>query len=220
MGRKQVINEFHKLYYKNKPRSARTRWLGYVVGKNPMDYWTFQEIIYETRPTVIIETGSSLGGSALFFASMLDLIGGEGRVLTVDIKSPEITGSGKVQASHPRITYLVGSSISKSIVKSLQELVSDLDRVMVNLDSRHFKNYVLQEMEIYSKFVSVGCYMIVDDTNLGHPVTEHKIRRYLNNGPWEAVEEFLKTHDNFTPDRSREGQLLTFMPRGYLLRTS
>lgn len=93
---------------------------------------------------------------------------------------------------------------------------------MVSLDSNHFKDHVLKEMEIYSEFVTPSCYLIVDDTNLGHPVVEprREVGRFMGRGPWEAVEKFLKTNENFVPDRkAREKFLLTFNPRGFLLRT-
>jgi cephalosporin hydroxylase len=179
---KDIIDRFHTLYYNSGARTVlNTYWLGIPVAKCPLDLWIFQEIIFEVKPDIIIECGTSYGGSALFLASLCDVIN-NGRIITIDIKSEER------RPEHKRITYLVGSSTSTEIVEKVRSLVKDKDRVMVVLDSDHRKEHVLNELRIYSKLVTRGSYLIVEDTNInGHPVYPG-----FGPGPMEAVEEFLK----------------------------
>lgn len=207
---KSIVDQFHKLYYDfcmfGKTWS-NTFWFGIPTQKCPLDLWIYQEIIYEVKPDVIIECGTANGGSALFLASMCDLVN-DGVIITIDIEDRE----GKPQ--HKKIKYLLGSSTSEEIVKQVEKLISDKDKVMVILDSDHHKEHVLNELRIYSKFVTKGSYIIVEDTNInGHPV-----RPDFGPGPMEAVEEFLKENNNFVIDKSREKFYLTFNPRGYLKR--
>ncbi len=113
---------------------------------------------------------------------------------------------------HTRVTYLLGSSTSKEIVEKVQSFIRSKDEIVVILDSDHHKEHVLRELEIYSKFVTKGSYIIVEDTNInGHPVEPE-----FGPGPMEAVKEFLKDNKDFVIDKSREKFLLTFNPNGYL----
>ena len=200
------VDDFHKLYYGDHKKTwLNTTWLGTTVQKCPLDLWVYQEIIYETRPDIIIEAGTLAGGSALFFASMFDLLG-QGRVATIDVKK-----FGE-RPQHPRITYLRGSSTSNDIVERVKSITNDGDRVMVVLDSDHSRDHVLNELRLYSPMVSEGCYLIVEDTNInGHPVLTS-----FGPGPMEATEAFLAENDDFEIDREREKFLLTFNLRGYL----
>ncbi len=184
------INDFKKLYHLFNPRAY---WCGIPVIKNPLDLWIYQEIINNTRPDFIIETGTHMGGSALFFASICDFVG-RGKVITIDIRK-------KPTPRHPRIIRIIGSSISDSVVKKIEQIV-DKKRVMVSLDSDHDKDYVLKELELYSKFVSVGSYIVVED------VTP------------EVVEEFLHKRKDFVADRTQEKFLLTSFPKSFLKRVS
>ena len=140
----------------------------------------------------------------MFFASICDAIG-KGKVITIDIEERTIL-------SHPRITKIVGNSVSDEVVKKVEKVVGKKN-AMVVLDSAHEKAHVLREMELYSEFVSVGNYLIVEDTNLGHPVCPG-----WRDGPMEAVEEFLRNRKDFKIDRTREKFLLTFNPKGFLRR--
>jgi cephalosporin hydroxylase len=194
---------FHKLYYYS-PRSTwmNTYWLGTPVWKCPMDMWIYQEIIWETKPEVIIETGTARGGSALFFASIFDVIG-KGKVVTIDIVDCEL--------SHPRITKIVGDSVSDIVIKQVKQIVGK-QTAMVSLDSNHRASHVLKEMELYSEFVSSGNYLVVEDTCInGHPVAPG-----WGKGPLEAVKQFLRNRTDFEIDRAKEKFLLTSSPRGFL----
>lgn len=200
-----IVSAFHKLYYYSKHSWRNTFWLGIPVKKCPLDLWIYQEIIFEVKPDIIIETGTNRGGSALFFASVCDIIN-KGKVVSIDIESiPQ-------RPQHKRITYLSGSSISEKTIQKVGRLISNSGKVLVNLDSNHTKGHVLQELNIYSKFVSRESYIIVEDTNIGgHPVKSH---RYP--GPMEAVKEFIASNPNFVIDKTREKFSLTFNPNGYL----
>ena len=207
---RHLVRGFHRLYYDAGPRGgtwANTRWLGVGVSKCPLDLWVYQEIIDETRPDLLVETGTFDGGSALYFASLFDLLG-RGRVVTIDVDPHERL------PEHERITYLTGSSVAPEIGTLIQELASEAERVMVVLDSDHSRDHVLAELRAYGELVTSGCYLVVEDTNVnGHPVWPG-----FGPGPMEAVEEFLAEDSRFVVDRAREKLLLTFNPSGWLLR--
>ena len=204
--RQIITTQFHKCFYYSRPKIwNNTYWLGVAVGKCPFDLWIYQETINDLRPDVIIESGTGLGGSTLFFASCCDLVD-NGKVISIDI------GDQSKKPRHKRITYLHGSSLSEEIISSIQQSLSDKDKVLVVLDSDHSMQHVLKELNIYSRFVTLDSYIIVEDTNIGgHPV---KTGHYP--GPTEAVKKFIKTNPGFTIDKSKEKFLLTFNPNGYL----
>lgn len=205
---RSVVDQFHKLYFDSHRFGktwGNTSWLGIVTKKCPLDLWIYQEIIFEIKPDVIIECGTLKGGSALFLASMCDLIN-HGKVITIDTKD------AKRLPQHKRIKYLVGSSTSKEIVEKVKSLVGKNDKVLVLLDSNHSKQHVLNELRIYKEFVKKGNYLVVEDTQLnGHPVTPN-----YGPGPMEAVKEFLKENKNFVVDKNKEKFYMTFNPNGYL----
>ncbi len=205
---KKIVEGFHKLYYDAHifgKTWETTSWLGIPTAKCPLDLWIYQEIIFELKPDAIVECGTAQGGSALFLASMFDLVN-KGEIITIDI---EHKGS---LPRHKRIKYLLGSSTSKEIAEKVKNLIKNKAKVMVILDSDHHKPHVLNELRIYSKFVTKGNYLIVEDTNInGHPVLPG-----YGDGPMEAVEEFLKENKNFIVDKSKEKFYMTFNPKGYL----
>lgn len=203
-----IIDQFHTLYYNSRRRTwGNTFWLGIRIGKCPLDLWIYQEIIFEIKPDVIIECGTARGGSALFLASICDVVN-NGRVISIDVEPSQ------GRPNHKRINYLLGSSTSEEIVDQVRKLISDNDKIMAILDSDHRKEHVLNELRIYSAFVSKGSYIIVEDTNVnGHPVHPQ-----FGLGPMEAVEEFVREDRDFIMDRSKEKFYLTFNPRGFLRR--
>ena len=203
------IEAFHKRYYDSGVWFERTKWMGVSVQKCPLDLWVYQELIREVKPDLIIETGTAFGGSALFLAHMCELLG-RGHVVTIDI------GSLAERPQHDRIVYLRGSSISSAILNTVSCMVSKAGRAMVILDSDHSMDYVLKEMDAYKRFVDVGSYMIVEDTDVnGHPVcADH------GPGPMEAVQAFLARNPDFVIDGAREKFLMTQNPCGFLKRSS
>ena len=180
----------------------QTTWRGVPVLKPPTDLWAYQEIISETMPDVLVETGTAWGGSALFYADIMEAMG-HGRVISIDI-SP----SG--QPKHPRITYVTGNSLN---VEGLKSLELEGLRCMVSLDSLHEKDHVLQELKLYSPLVALGCFLVCEDTH----ITE--ARPGLASGPGEALDEFMLDGGmiEFARDIKHE-PALTFTPAGWLKR--
>jgi cephalosporin hydroxylase len=205
---RSVIDTFHRLYYDSEVWK-RTAWQGVKVWKCPLDLWVYQEIVHEVRPELVIETGTASGGSALYFAHLLDWQG-SGEIVTIDVREvPE-------RPRHPRIRYLTCSSVDPDTVARMRELARGKQRVMVVLDSDHTRDHVLAELRAYSELVTIGSYLMVEDSNInGHPV-----RPDFGPGPMEAVEEFLAESKNFVRDAEREKFYLTFCPGGYLRRVS
>ena len=208
MGEPGVTEAFHRLYYDTAVWKD-TYWLGVRTQKCPLDLWIYQEILHETRPDLILETGTAHGGSALYLASVCDLLG-RGEVVTVDIYPIE----GRPE--HDRITYITGSSTADEVVAEIERIVTGHERVLVILDSDHSRDHVLDELRIYNRFVTPGNYLIVEDTNVnGHPVMpEH------GPGPMEALDEYLAETDEFEIDAAREKFFMTFNPRGFLRKRS
>jgi cephalosporin hydroxylase len=204
--RSPLAREFNRLWYDEKLWTD-IRWRGVPVLKNPCDLWIYQEIIHEVKPDLIVETGTYDGGSAYFFASLFDLVG-NGRVITIDVEErPD-------RPVHDRVRYVTGSSIASDVAKLLADEVKTSSTVMVVLDSDHAASHVKRELEVLSSFVTVGSYLVVEDTNVnGHPVyPEH------GPGPAEAVRSFLKGSSDFVSDTRLERFLLTFNPGGFLRR--
>jgi cephalosporin hydroxylase len=212
-----VVDKFAQLYVESNVW-GKTLWLGTPAYKCPLDLWMYQEILYRSRPDVIIETGTAAGGSALFLASICDLIG-NGRIVTIDIKDEaevrKHLGSIKVRClpEHPRITYVRGSSVDPEVVARVRGALSADDRAMLILDSDHSKEHVLAELRAYAPAVSEDCYVIVEDT-----IADQAAPGF--GGPGEAVEEFLAENPAFVVDKSCEKFLMTFNPGGYLRRQS
>jgi cephalosporin hydroxylase len=187
----------------------KTDWLGVPALKCPMDLWVYQEILFRSRPEVIVETGVKHGGSALYLASVCDLIG-EGRIVSVDITLTNLAPSVR---KHPRIELLEGSSTATEIYQTIEARCKNR-RTMVILDSDHTAQHVQEELRLYAPLVTPGCYLICEDTNInGHPVFPS-----FGPGPYEAVQEFLSANRNWQVDKECEKLLVTFNPSGYLKR--
>jgi len=212
---KKIIDLFHLLYTKkSKQTMDNTYWMGVRSMKVPLDLWIFQEIIYETKPDIIIETGTNEGGTSLYLANICDILK-NGEIITIDIAST------KNQPSHTRIHYLQGDTTSHDTIQKIKKLMDEINqkqkrKVMVILDDAHDEKHVLKEMESYGKFVTVGQYLVVEDTSMGgHPAFPE-----LGPGPLEAVTKYFNTHNDFEVDLSREKFLFTINPNGYLKKIS
>jgi cephalosporin hydroxylase len=209
---RKVVEEFQKLYHKSVVFDSY--YLGIPSVQFPADNWVMQEIISEIRPDFVIETGTAKGGTALFYATILEQLKG-GQVITVDIDDhdPKVL---QFDTWRKRVQAIKGSSTSSEVFNHIQAQVNGR-KVLVTLDSEHTKEHVLQELHLYSKLVSLNSYLVVQDTHLnGHPVPWPRLEK--TGGPWEAVEEFLKTNKNFEVDRTREKHLATQNPGGFLKR--
>lgn len=207
--RRVIVDQFHRLYYNDTGTWRDTSWLGVTTWKCPLDLWIYQEILQELRPQLIIECGTAHGGSAFFLASVCDLLG-HGQIVTIDV---ELTPGRPV---HPRITYLHGSSVDPQVVEQIRAMIRNGGHVLVILDSDHRESHVSRELDAYSPMVTVGSYLVVEDTN----VNNHPVYPSYGPGPMEAVEQFLRENDQFVVDEGRQKHHLTFNPRGYLRRVN
>jgi cephalosporin hydroxylase len=212
---KQVVDDFHALYLgelaMREAAGGGETWMGVQILKCPLDLWVYQEILFEVRPDLIIETGTYLGGSALYLSHLCELLG-KGRVLSIDLmhRGPLPT--------HPRIEYLQGSSVDPAILASVRQRIRPEEKVLVILDSDHHAPHVLEELKAYAPLVTRGSYLIVEDTNLnGHPIIQPG---FEGEGPTEALERFLPTAPEFERDQAREKLLFTFNPGGFLKKVA
>jgi cephalosporin hydroxylase len=195
-------------------------WLGRPIIQYPQDIVAIQEIIWETRPDLIIETGIARGGSLILSASILELLGGDGLVVGVDIDIR--TPNREAIESHPlarRIRMLEGSSVDPTVAAEVAALAAGRGRIMVMLDSNHTHEHVAQELSLYSPLVTPGCYLVVFDTVIERMPTDAFPDRPWGRGdnPASAVAEFLETTDRFVVDDHIDGRLLiSVAPGGYL----
>ena len=187
---------------------GKLKWLGAPIWQPVLDVWTLQETIFEVKPELIIECGTYKGGSSYFFAQLFDLIG-HGRVITIDIEKLH-------DLSHPRVTYLIGDSVSDEILEQVRaEVKKTRGPVMVILDSDHSKKHVSNELESYHPFVTPGSYLHVQDGVIDVLPTFAQGRP----GPLRAIEEFMGQNDLFEVDLARSDRfLITHHPAGWLRR--
>jgi len=205
---------FTKKYISTDVHFGHTKWLGIHVIQTPCDMWAIQEIITEIKPDFIIETGTLYGGSALFFASVLQDVNKDGKVITVDIEDNTKTqNASNLKLFQDYIEFIHGDSVSQEVIDKIANRIGNSSRVIVTLDSDHSKDHVLKEMELYYKFVSLGSYLIVQDTQLDG----WGFRKNFE-GPMSAIKEFFKTNDDFIVDYNREKFLLTWFSGGFLKR--
>jgi len=206
-----VVRDFTRLYHDLRDQTlGRTRWLGRTVLKSPMDLMVLQEIVAETRPELIIESGVLAGGTTYFLATLMDLLEIDGRVVGIDI---DLSGAGP-HAQHPRIELIEGSSTDPEIVDRLAAMAGSA-RVMVDLDSDHSAAHVASELRALGPLVTPGCYLIVEDTWVGRTVRPEEAP-----GPGEALDAWLAEGQPFDVDRWRERMLLSHNAGGYLRRST
>lgn len=205
----EIVTDFSRMFYEDYENTwETTTYRGVKVLKNPCDLWQYQELIWEVQPRLIIETGTAHGGSALYLADLAQHTSGE--VITIDIHGTELYPS---RPTHTRLSYIQADSADPHTRERINMSIIQGPK-MVILDSDHRKDHVLKELDLWADIVTVGSYLIVEDTNInGHPVVpEH------GPGPWEALEEWLPDHPEFVSDISAEKYKLTFNPGGYLKR--
>ena len=202
--------------------SYHFKWLGRPIIQFPQDIVALQEIIWNIKPDLIIETGIARGGSLIFSASILELLG-KGKVLGIDIEIRK--ENMKKILEHPlskRIKMIEGSSIDENTINQVYKMVKKYKKIMVILDSNHSHNHVLSELKAYSKLVKKGSYLIVFDTVIED--IPKKYSKKLIKGNWSktdnpktAVREFLKENKRFKIDKEIEDKLLiTVGPEGFL----
>ncbi|MDW5315315.1 cephalosporin hydroxylase family protein [Rhizobium sp. PL01] len=202
-------------------------WLGRPIIQYPQDIVAMQQIIWDTQPDLIIETGIAHGGSLIFSAAMLELnaaCGGnpDASVIGIDIDIREHNRTA-IEA-HPmfrRISMIEGSSIDPAVVEQVRAAAKDKKSVLVCLDSNHTHDHVLAELEAYADLVTVSNYCVVFDT-----VIEDLPAGSYPDRPWDkganpktAVHHWLKSHPEFTIDKSIDEKILiSVAPDGYLKR--
>ncbi len=196
-------------------------WMGRPIIQYPQDMLAMQELIWEIQPDLIIETGIAHGGSLIFYASIMELIG-KGKVLGIDIDIRE--HNRKEIEQHPmfkRIEMIQGSSVSEETYAQVKAHAEKAKTIMVCLDSNHTHDHVLKELELYAPFTSVNSYCVVFDT-----VVELLPDDMFPNRPWSvgdnpmtAMDTYLKDHPEFEIDQQIDNKLLVSVaPRGYLKR--
>lgn len=222
LGADELLNQLTQRWMFNAASRHYThnfRWLGRPIIQFPQDIIALQEIIWDYKPDLIVETGIAHGGSLIFHASILELIG-HGQVLGVDIDIRSHNRSAIER--HPlcaRIEMIEGSSIDPAVIARVRSHPAATGKVLVILDSNHTHAHVLQELKAYSVLVKRGGYLVVMDTAIeGAPPGLWPDRPWGNgNNPKTAVWEFLKCTDRFVIDKEIEKQLLiTAAPDGYL----
>ena len=197
-------------------------WWGLPIIQMPADIMATQEVVLAAQPTLIIETGVARGGSLIFMASLLQLLG-RGRVvgIDVDIRAHNRDSIERHPMAH-RIELVEGSSTSQSVLDRVRGLTARQDRVMVVLDSDHSRDHVLAELRAYGPLVTPGQYMVVADTLLGQidpsktPEKRSKIYR-PGDEPFAALQDYLSETNRFETDAALNGKLIfSSSPGGYL----
>jgi cephalosporin hydroxylase len=184
--------------------------MGAKALKNPLDSWIYQEILYEVKPDVIIELGSAAGGSTLFFAHLLQIMG-KGVVVSIDVDRSRYT-----IGDHDNIVPITGHSASPEVIERVSEICEGNNAIVFH-DADHRKASVLRDLENYARFVQVGSYIIVEDgiVDLFRPTDGFE---FFEEGPLPAVEEFVKRNSDFVIDSTRERYIATYNPKGFLKR--
>lgn len=198
----------------------QTNWMGEPILNLPQDMFAIQDVIFQTRPKYIVECGVAWGGSLLFFATLLEILGGAG-VIGIDTFVPD--DLRQRLESHEklwkRMTLIQGSSIDEDILEQLRQILGDCREVLVVLDSFHTHEHVLRELKLFSTLVGKGHYIVCGDTVIEDiPEQVHRPRPWGHgNNPSTAVKQFLLENDRFQVDNVLENKLLlTCNPGGFL----
>jgi cephalosporin hydroxylase len=209
--------------------SYNFKWMGTSIIQYPQDMVAMQEIIYELKPDLIIETGIAHGGSIVFYASLLELnamAGGprNAKVVGIDI---DIRGHNLISlekhSMFPRMELIEGSSVSEDIINRVYEIAKGFTKILLILDSNHTEEHVSFELDAYAKLVSVGSYCVVFDTVIEDlPDSLHSDRPWgKGNNPKTAVYKFLANNSNFVIDSAIDEKIqISVAPSGYLKRVN
>jgi cephalosporin hydroxylase len=199
--------------------SYEPTWMGIPIIQLPEDILMMHELIYKVKPYVIVETGTAHGGTAIFYASMLELLG-KGRVISIDI---EIRKNNRLAIeAHPmskRITLIEGSSTDELVVARVREMIGLGDKVLVALDSNHSFDHVRLELEKYAPLVTPGSYIVVFDGVMQILADAPSGKsEWASNNPTLAAEDFLAIHPEFEIDPYYNRLTATYCPGGFLKR--
>jgi cephalosporin hydroxylase len=230
LGENKTIKKLTKdwiILVNNEKYSYHFSWLGRPIIQYPQDIIAMQEIIWQVKPDLIIETGIAHGGSLIFYASMLELnavCGGPKDALVLGIDIEIRPQNRKAIQEHPlfrRITMIEGSSTDKDTIGEVHQRAKKKEKILVCLDSNHTFTHVLAELNAYAPLTSLGSYCVVFDTIIEDlPEDSFPDRAWgKGNNPKIAVWKYLETHPEFEIDKSIEHKLLiTVAPNGYLKR--
>ncbi len=210
-----TLRDYHTMWYQARHTWPMTRYRGRPILKAPNDLQMYHEILWSVRPSLVIETGSAFGTSALWFADQMAEWGG--RVVSIDVTHPDDALEKHPEPwtviRHERIRWITGSSIDPDTVRRVHDVTADRGACLVVLDSDHTEAHVRQELDLYAPFVTTGSYCVVEDTNIsGRPLTAE------DPGPGAAVDAWLPDHPEFVRNVLCERYLMTFHPGGWLAR--
>jgi cephalosporin hydroxylase len=205
----------------NHKYSYQFDWLGVPIIQMPGDLIVFQDIVYKTRPDLIIETGIARGGSLIFWASIQQLCGIEGRVLGIDIDIRDHAIQAiKNSRFNESIELIRGSSTGEDVISKVVGIASNFERVMVVLDSNHTHDHVMKELKLYSELVSPGCMLLVLDTAIDDLEVDPDRNWGPGASPKSAVLDFMATHEgefvNHIEYETRAA--ISVAPQGYWLK--
>ena len=225
MSKDQNFQKLSKSWFKSSEKfqySYHFSWMGRPIIQYPQDMIALQELIWKIKPDLIIETGIAHGGSLIFSASILQLIG-KGNVVGIDV---DIRKHNRIEiekhSMFKRIKMIEGSSIDPKIVKKIYQLAKNKKQILVILDSNHSHEHVLRELEVYSPLVTKNSYLIVFDTvieDISTSKTKSHQKRPWGKGdnPKTAVKYFLNSNKRFIIDKEIENKLMiTVAPSGFL----
>lgn len=199
--------------------SYEIEWLGVPVIQTSEDLVLLQELIFKTKPDIILEVGIAHGGGMIYGASLFELLG-HGKVIGIDVDIRK--HNREVLEAHPlakRLEMIEGASIADSTLAEVRKRIPKGAKVLVCLDSDHTKPHVLRELELYREFIAPGMYIAVNDTissNLAKAGISKKI--YIDNGPAEAITEFLKKDGDFVIDAEFNKLYTSHYQNGFLKR--
>lgn len=194
-------------------------WRGLPIIQLPADLMAIQQLIWRSRPTVIIEAGVAWGGGTAFAADMLSLVDGR-LVVGVDLNLADSVETAITALDLPvEVELIRGSSTSALVVEQIVARLSPSDRVMLMLDSNHTHDHVLDELRVLTPLVTAGQYCVVMDTLVEFMPKETFPDRPWGpgNNPYSAIEVFLDESQGFVRDKDLSSQILTTLhPGGYL----
>lgn len=197
----------HVLSYMQYRIMNETKYFGVTTFKSPLDFWVYQELLFETRPDCIIEIGNFHGGSALALAHLCDALG-HGQIIGLDLSHADVP---EIVRQHPRIRLIEGDACQS--FPAVAPLVAGSNNIMVIEDSAHTFDNTLAVLRTFSPLISPGGYFIVEDG-----IIQHGLDGGPSPGPYEAIDAFVQENPSFEIDRSRESFLITWNPKGYLRR--
>ena len=213
--------------------------LGCPIIQYPQDMIAIQELIWEVKPDLIIETGIAHGGSVIMSASALALLDiceaiknkqkfdpnkSNRKVIGIDIDIRKHNRSAI--ENHPmvsRIELLEGSSIDPKIIEKVKSISKNYKKILVCLDSNHTHNHVLLELNAYAPLTSINSYCVVFDTIIEDmPKGTFEDKAWdVGDNPKTAVREYLKNHPEFEIDKNIDNKLMiSVAPEGYLKKVS